>query len=353
MKVLSAECYGAGADVFELEVLKHIQSTASGHEGRKYITTLEDSFEHVGPYGTHVCLIFEVMAESLLSFPDWFGGVIPNPLVQRFTTQLLKAIDCAHECGVIHTGTLSWPSSQYISDIIVDIKQSNIMVQIPDESIIQTFLEKTKVEEAPPGSRNSEYKIIKSQSLRDYYFEDGFNMMSLTIALADWGVASWTHSHLTEHIQPVLLRAPEVLLQAPWGPEVDIWNLGALVPELIYGQCMFNGADSGEYELESHLEEMNALLGPFSRELINRSGLLEAKEWFDDDGNVRDSRLSKVVPLEVRFSDLPESEAGKFLQFVTAMLDLDPSQRKSAKELLTFEWIEHDFDDEEGNEGKS
>lgn len=227
------------------------------------------------------------------------------------------------------------------------------MVQIPDESIIQTFLDMTEARELSPGSENTEYKIIKSQSLRDYYFEDGFNMMQLDIALADWGVASWTNNHLTENIQPVLLRAPEVLLQALWGPEVDIWNLGALVPELIYGQCMFNGADLGKYELKSHLEEMNALLGPFPRGLIERAGLVEAKEWFDDDGSVRDSRLSKVVPLEVRFSDLPEEESGKFLEFVTAMLDLDPSQRKSAKELLGYEWIKIDYNEEEGEEKSS
>lgn len=287
-----------------------------------------------------------------LSFPDWSDGVIPNPPVQRFTKQLCQAIDCAHECGVTHTDTLTQSSTAKQSDIAVDIKQSNIMLRIPDESIIQTFLDKTKAAEFSSGLENAEYTIIKSQSLRDYYFEAGFNMMEFDIALADWGVASWTNNHLTEHIQPILLRAPEGLLQAPWGPEVDIWNLGALVPELIYGQCMFNGADSGEYELKSHLEEMNALLGPFPRGLIDRAGLIGAKEWFDDGGMVQDSRLSKVVPLEVRFSDLPEEGSGKFLDFVTAMLHLDPSQRKSARELLGFEWIENDYD-EEGEVEKS
>lgn len=125
------------------------------------------------------------------------------------------------------------------------------------------------------------------------------------------------------------------------------------MPEFIYSQCMFNGADSGEYELKSHLEEMNALLGPFPRGLIDRAGLIGAKEWFDDDGNVRDSRLSEAVPLEVRFSDLPEEGSGKFLAIVTAMLDLDPAKRKSAKELVGFAWIEHDYDEEEREEEKT
>jgi serine/threonine-protein kinase SRPK3 len=40
--------------------------------------------------------------------------------------------------------------------------------------------------------------------------------MNLNIALSDWGVASFTNRHLTEEIQPPLLRAPEVLLGASW-----------------------------------------------------------------------------------------------------------------------------------------
>lgn len=41
--------------------------------------------------------------------------------------------------------------------------------------------------------------------------------------------ASWTDKHLSDRIQPPILRAPEVTLGAPWGPSVDIWNLGCLV----------------------------------------------------------------------------------------------------------------------------
>lgn len=107
MKVLSVECYGTEHDIDALEILKHLQSAGSGsvHEGSKYVTTLEDSFEHEVPNGRHVCLIFKLMAESLLTFPEWFDdGGIPAPLVQHFTIQLLKAVDFAHSCGVIHTG---------------------------------------------------------------------------------------------------------------------------------------------------------------------------------------------------------------------------------------------------------
>jgi hypothetical protein len=42
-------------------------------------------------------------------------------------------------------------------------------------------------------------------------------------------LASWFDRHLTEWIQPPMLRAPEVILRANWDYRVDIFNLGALV----------------------------------------------------------------------------------------------------------------------------
>lgn len=105
MKVLSAECYGGGADVFELDILHHLARTNQDHTGSTYVSHLVHSFEHEGPNGRHMCLVFKVMGETLATFKTWFPThTIPNPLLQRFTSQLLQALDFAHKCGVIHTG---------------------------------------------------------------------------------------------------------------------------------------------------------------------------------------------------------------------------------------------------------
>jgi len=107
MKVLSAECYGAGTDIFELEILQHLRKADIEHPGYKYISSLEDSFTHEGPNGSHVCLIFKVMGENLSTFRYWFGsGQILTPIAARFATQLLHAMDYAHTYGVIHTGMI-------------------------------------------------------------------------------------------------------------------------------------------------------------------------------------------------------------------------------------------------------
>lgn len=104
MKVLSAEAYGAGEDIHELEILQHLRDSNPDHAGYDYISLLQDSFDHEGPNGKHICLIFKVMGETLDSFVWWFDGRPPTPLIRNFTNQLLYALDYANSCGIIHTG---------------------------------------------------------------------------------------------------------------------------------------------------------------------------------------------------------------------------------------------------------
>ncbi|KKZ62124.1 hypothetical protein EMCG_03367 [[Emmonsia] crescens] len=56
---------------------------------------------------------------------------------------------------------------------------------------------------------------IRSRPLKWDYFSEGASLREFNIALGDCGVASWMNSHLSELIQPVALRAPEVLIGAP------------------------------------------------------------------------------------------------------------------------------------------
>ncbi|XP_055388914.1 SRSF protein kinase 3-like [Condylostylus longicornis] len=62
-------------------------------------------FEHCGPNGTHVCMVFEVMGPNLLSLIKQynFDGV-PIDLVRKIAAHLLVGLDYLHRfCGIIHT----------------------------------------------------------------------------------------------------------------------------------------------------------------------------------------------------------------------------------------------------------
>lgn len=106
--MLSAECYdGTQAPIFEREILTHLRNGDQEQMGYDHVCHMVDDFEHSGPNGTHVCLVFELMGETLRSFGAWFiENRLPNSVMRRFTIQLLLVLDFAHEHNVIHTGII-------------------------------------------------------------------------------------------------------------------------------------------------------------------------------------------------------------------------------------------------------
>lgn len=105
LKILGADCYGTIHHIFEREILQRLKNGDTGQLGYEQICHLVDDFEHEGPNGTHVCLIFELIGENLRSFSAWFPeSRLPNQVMRRFTIQLLLALDYAHDNNVVHTG---------------------------------------------------------------------------------------------------------------------------------------------------------------------------------------------------------------------------------------------------------
>eukprot|EP00195_Chlamydomonas_chlamydogama_P006321 CAMPEP_0202894760 /NCGR_PEP_ID=MMETSP1392-20130828/4082_1 /ASSEMBLY_ACC=CAM_ASM_000868 /TAXON_ID=225041 /ORGANISM="Chlamydomonas chlamydogama, Strain SAG 11-48b" /LENGTH=652 /DNA_ID=CAMNT_0049579543 /DNA_START=42 /DNA_END=2000 /DNA_ORIENTATION=+ len=71
----------------------------------RHCVRLLDSFDHQGPHGKHVCMVFEVLGENLLALIkhyDYRG--IPVPVVRNLARQMLIGLDYLHrEREIIHT----------------------------------------------------------------------------------------------------------------------------------------------------------------------------------------------------------------------------------------------------------
>lgn len=109
LKVFSSECYGAGIDTIEVAVLERFKTDDTEHSGRECVSQLVDHFSlpSLVGHGFHVCLVFNLMAETIQTFAGKYGGSIPPWLMKRFTKQMLLALDYAHKAGVVHTGKLT------------------------------------------------------------------------------------------------------------------------------------------------------------------------------------------------------------------------------------------------------
>ncbi|KAJ2707466.1 serine/threonine protein kinase, CMGC group, partial [Coemansia spiralis] len=66
LKIVKSAAHYTEAAQDEIELCARAVSVKEPHVGRNYVTQLLDHFEHSGPNGRHVCMVFEVLGENLL-----------------------------------------------------------------------------------------------------------------------------------------------------------------------------------------------------------------------------------------------------------------------------------------------
>ncbi|CAG8387669.1 unnamed protein product [Penicillium salamii] len=209
--------------------------------------------------------------------------------MRRITLQMLLALDYAHDHNVIHT----------------DIKPSNIFVRIRDISLIKSGY----LTQVP------------------YYFNKSDRFDHFDFILGDWGVSSWIDRHLTENIQPVALRSPEVLIRAPWNETTDLWNLGAILLEIFCAVRMFVGAVPPDGHYESLLEKGD-------QDLV--------QSIFDEDGMHRNAIPANTpgISSEDFTPGLDARDREHFVSFLLILMRTNPTERPSPEDLLRHPWLD-------------
>ncbi|KAF9946911.1 serine/threonine protein kinase, CMGC group [Modicella reniformis] len=127
LKVVKSATHYTETALDEIKLLERVVQANPTAPGRKYVVELLDNFTHEGPNGKHVCMVFEVLGENLLSMiRRYHHRGIPVRLVQQIMYQVLMGLDYMHrECGIIHT----------------DLKPENVLVCVEDvEQVVRKLL---------------------------------------------------------------------------------------------------------------------------------------------------------------------------------------------------------------------
>ncbi|KAG6168524.1 hypothetical protein E4U27_007798 [Claviceps purpurea] len=333
------------ADPDEIEFLKLVSNANPSHEGLKYIRVLLDVFDMKGENGTHSCLVFEPMGETLYQFQRSLPGErFQIRHFKAYLYMLLKALDYLHtDCRLIHT----------------DIKDDNIMVFHMADSDLKPFANYCKTS-AQPHYVGKEDGRVTYLSYDKISGKGGRGMP--WPRLADFNTCfpllpdDFCHS---APIQSHAYRAPEVLLGIPWSYKVDIWNLGLMMWNLVQDTDLFENSigDDGEYDAHVHLAQMASRLGAPPRILIERERLCrqnkqddlvnpKGKEcgtmneywggpFFDDEGcMIRKDLIKEGKMLPQLLTELTEEEKSEILDLAADMIQWLPEKRKTAAELL-------------------
>ncbi|KAG4300714.1 hypothetical protein PCANB_002977 [Pneumocystis canis] len=394
LKIVRSASHYTETALDEIELLKKINTANPCHPGAAHVVSLLDNFEHRGPNGTHICMIFELLGENLLSLIkryDYRG--IPIPLVKQITKQVLLGLDYLHRnCGIIHTdlkpeNVLICINSEEVIAQATDISQTspennNLDIATLRHHVITNsqpllnsdiLLYKPSVGIHDLGGKTDNDQFLRKKDLNsnendtnhsdkdDETLEKDISEISLetniekqitpssspdnityiNVKIADLGNACWTHHHFTDDIQTRQYRSPEVLVGAKWGASTDCWSMSCMVFELLTGDYLFDPKNGQDYtKNDDHIAQIIELLGKFPRFLAS-SGKY-SHEIFNKKCELR--HISKL-----NYWGLPEvlhdkyhlswSESDLLSNFLLPMLEIIPEKRANAGGMSNHPWL--------------
>lgn len=245
-------------------------------------------------FRNHICITFELLSMNLYELvkKNKFQG-FSLQLVRKFAHSILQCLDALHKNRIIHC----------------DMKPENILLKQQGRSGI---------------------KVI------------------------DFGSSCYEHQRIYTYIQSRFYRAPEVILGAKYGMQIDMWSFGCILAELLTGYPIFPGEDEAD-QLACIME----LLGMPPSQFIEPHVSKRAKNFFSSKGHPRYCTVTTLADGETvltggrsrhgKTRGAPRSKSWVaalkgcddplFIDFLKKCLEWEPAQRMTPAQALRHSWL--------------
>ncbi|EJD48527.1 kinase-like protein [Auricularia subglabra TFB-10046 SS5] len=344
----------------EIKLLQRLAAADPAHPGYSHVMRMLDHFVHRSPHGAHVCMVFEVLGESLMGLIDAYLDVgTPLGIVRQVAKQLLLGLDYMHRAaGLIHTDL----KPENVLICVDDVEQAihDDLARNPPDAVPTKFVRRSGSSGGGRGrSRGSgtELYITASQPLPSpkggfesafgpdgaRSVDDALNSLAslslspspelpppqghaspppvirldnralpapgrkasaespgtarVTVKIADIGNATPIEKHFSDDIQTRQYRSPEVIMGAKWGPSVDIWSAACLIFELITGgDILFQPVATEQYTKDDDHLAQIAELCGDFPRAVTRGAYFE-RDFFDARGALKNITRLRYWPL--------------------------------------------------------
>ncbi|KAL4968651.1 serine protein kinase [Aspergillus stella-maris] len=210
LKILKAEI---SSNSQERSVLLHLSKADTQHPGKNHVLQLLDQFEHKGPNGLHLCLVFPVMMSDGQAMTIREKPRYPD-YVREISNQILLGLSYLHDQGLIHG----------------DLQPANILFTLGSDlsggMITEPEFSPVKCLPGVEMDNSAPRYLMTSQRPRGMLDNAAFS--TLLVKIGDMGGAMWKTQNNFLPVTPTGLRAPELLQPNSWNEKVDIWALGCL-----------------------------------------------------------------------------------------------------------------------------
>lgn len=346
----------------EIEILNQVRDRDEAYSDEsKHVVTLHDSFTHEGPNGTHVCMVFDVLGDNLLTLIkryDYLG--VPLVGVRALTRAMLKGLRYLHGVkNIIHTDLK--PENVLLTFKLPEKKGGRPSKKAPRGTKIAKLSKRTSMESAmeklTESMASTGANLTKNQKKKlkaklkkkvangedigagdaeenedededvegvEYDYEDERNendddgdddddnddddvdctdllpydvLKTLDARICDLGNACWVDRQFTNDIQTRQYRSPEVILGSKYDTSADIWSLACIVFELATGDVLFDPRSGKDYDRD---EDHLALMMELIGRIPKHLALAGkySKEFFNRNGELRHIRSLKFWPCE-------------------------------------------------------